>query len=342
MNTEKTRTWFTYRQFVAFIEIALAEAGHADVPVSRQWIDEDTPGYPCLMHVPIGAALTVPLKPLDYFFDVKDVDGLAWHAAEFAKALVNLARAERILEKYARDVRTAAVAAIAAARRDGLNVLLEGVGFKPTYAHHLTSGSWKDAALHVLASIKVRHTDFHLRPRVSEVRVEEPAEVAQALADVIKEQRERQDRLDELDALGADLIVDALTIELLEAHDLDVAQVLGEAWRRQCVNLRVEQGGRESWLSIVTSGGRATASADLGSAHWNGEYLWLTDGDRATGNAGLVGKSLGDLVQHPVFSRRTIVAVEDRHIDHFVFDLSDKLLFDAETGRTWRGERLAA
>jgi hypothetical protein len=342
MNTDKTNTWFTNRQFVAMIRTALDAAGHADVAVSRQWIDEDTPGYPFLMHVPVGTALTVPLRAMDSFSDAKNVDDLAWHAGEFAQALSNLTRAEKLLEKYARDVRAAAVAEIAAARRDGLDVLLENVGFKPTYARHLTGKDWKDAAMHVLASVRIRHTSFYLRPETSETWVEEPKDVARELAATLEEQRERQEQIRELDALGADLIVDALTIELLQSYGFDAAEVLRDAWRRQCVNLKVENAGREGWLSIVTYGGRATASVDLGDAYWNGEYLWLADKDRATGNTHLIGKSLADLVQHPVFSSRPIQAVVDRHIDHFAFDLSDKLLFEAETGRTWREATLTA
>ena len=341
MNTEKTNTWFTYRQFVAMIRNALDEAGHAEIPVSRQWIDEDTPGYPCLIHVPVGAALTVPLKPLDYFFDAKDNEELAWHAGEFAKALINLTRAERMLEKYARDVRTAAITAIVAARSNGLDVLLDGVGFKPTYAHHLTGSNWKDAALHILASVKVRHTEFHLRARVSTMWVEEPAEVAQELADLMEEQRERQDRLKELDALGADLIVDPITLDLLAAHGIDAEDALRQVWKNQHVGFKVNHLGHDTTLSLLSSEGRVTASIALYDAIWNGEHLWLTR-DRASDYGDFVGKSLGNLVPHPVFKSRRVVAADKRQIYHFMFDLSEKVFFDGDTGRIWREERLAA
>lgn len=333
MDDKKTRTWFSNRQFVAAIRAALDEAGRPDIAVSRQWIDEDTPGYRFLMNVPVGAALTVPLKAMTSFFEARSDDDLQWNAREFAKALINLNLAGKMLEKYARDVCTAASAAIAAARADGLDLLLEDVGFKPTYAYHLTGASWKDAAYHVLAAVTVRHTSFYLRPDRSEIWVEEPADIADELAGILVEQRERQDRLAELDALDADLVVDQITLDLLAAHGLDADETLSAVWKKQCVNLKVDHLGRETSLSLITSDGKVTASLTLQDAFWNGEHLWFTGDERMKDHKHLIGKSVGDLVQHPVFASRPIVDVVHRHADHVVFDLSEKVLFDADTGR---------
>lgn len=56
----------------------------------------------------------------------------------------------------------------------------------------------------------------------------------------------------------------------------------------------------------------------------------------------LIGKSLEGLVRHPAFASRPIVDVLRRHTDHVVLDLSDKVMFDANTDRIWREERLVA
>lgn len=342
MNTEQTRTWFSNRQFIAMIRSALDEAGHGGIGISRQWIDEESQEHPYQLHVPVGSALSLALLPLDDFLDVKNSDDLMQHAREFALALANLSRAEQMLEKYARDIRKAAATEIAAARAEGLDLVVDGVGFKPTYAHHLAGQDWKDAALSILAAVKVRNTSFYLRPKVSEVWVEETTDMAKELAHIIEDQRERQASIQRLEALGADLIVDTITLDLLKAHALDASEVLTEVWKKQCVNLQVEHLGRPTSLSLVSCDGEVTASLKLDEAYWNGRHLWLRDDTRASGNGGLVGKSLGALVQHPVFSERPIIAVDDRRIDHFVFDLSEKAMFDADTGRIWREERLAA
>lgn len=342
MNTENEIRNFTNRAFVEMVRTELASAGRPDVTIQRSWIDEDTRGHRFLLHVPVGTDLSVPLKAMDGFFHTQTDEDRKSHAVEFAKALINLRSAEAMLVKYAKSVHKATNAAVAAARADGLDVLLDRVGFKPIYAYHLNYHSWKEAALHVLAEVTIQHTSFYLRPHTSTMWIEEAEDVPEQLADILDEQRERQERIEELDALGCDLIVDGITLDLLAAHDLDASQILERAWKEQCVNLTVQHQGRDVSFSLVTSGGYITASIQLADAFWNGEHLWLSGPEADKDHKHLVGKSLGTLVPHPVFSSRPILDVFYRHADHFVFDLSDKFMFDADTGRIWREERLAA
>lgn len=342
MSTENAPNNFSNRDFVAMVRAELVQAGRPEVGIERIWIDEDTPGYPFLLNVPVGTEFTVPLKAMDGLFDTTSEKNRKSHARQFATALINLKFAEKMLEKYAHDVRRAANVAIAAARADGLDILLGNVGFKPTYANHLTSKSWKDAAHQVLAALTIRHTSFYLRPETSELWVEEPSEVANGLKIILEEQRERQDRIAEMEAHGADLVVDAITLDLLAAHGLDAQAVLEQVWKSQCVNLTVQHLGRETSFSLISSNGNVSAFIQLEEAVWNGEHLWFLGDERDKDHKDLVGKSLGDLVPHPAFRSRPISAVVVRHIDHVSFDLSDKALFDADTGRIWREERLAA
>lgn len=342
MTDQATRTTFSDRDFVAAVRTELAAAGRTDVVIERMWIDEDEPGYPFLLHVPVGTELSVPLQAAASFFEVVDADGLQRHAVAFAKALINLKQAEAMLVRYARDVRRAANATIAAARADGLNVLLDRISFKPTYAFHLTGTSYKDAAYQVLAAVTVRHTSFYLRPETSTIWVERPGDVAEELQNLLKEQKERQGLIADLDAIDADLIVDAITLDLLAAHGLDAADVLRRVWKKQCLNLQVEYDGRSTALSLITSRGMVTASIDLPQAFWNGEHLWFNGDERSVDHQTLVGRSLGDLVPHPAFTSRKVAAVTVRHIDHISFDLSEKFRFDADSGRIWGDERLAA
>ena len=342
MNDIDKNTAFPNRDFVAMVRAELVLMGRADIKIERSWIDEDEPGYPFLLHVPVGTELSIPLKAMSGFFETRTDEDRKWHAVEFAKALVNLKSAEAMMVKYARDVRRAANAAVAAARANGLDVLLDHVGFKPTYAYHLTQKVWKDAAFHVLAAVTIRHLSFYLRPTTSELWVEEPADVAKEMHDILDEQHTRQARLAEMDALGADLVVDQITLDLLAAHGLDAGDILTRVWKNQCVNLKVQHNGKEVLLSLISSDGVTTACIMLEDAIWNGEHLWFCGDEHMKDHKHLIGKSVGELVRHPVFTSRPIVDVIHRLADHVVFDLSDKVMFDADTGRFWREERLAA
>ncbi|WP_174285532.1 hypothetical protein [Sphingomonas bacterium] len=244
MKTEAAYVNITNRQFVATIRAKLDAGGHADVPVDRLWVDEDDQGYPFLLRVPVGAELIMPLMPLNGFFEADTPEKMDVHIGHFADALVNLRRGEKMLLRYVNGVRKAAVEVITAARADGLDLLLDRVGLKPAYAWHLAGGSWKDAISYVLAELRVRHTSFYLRPTVSEYYVEEAADVADEIQGLREEQRERQERLLELETIGADLEVDAITLDLLAAHGLDADQVLRDLWKRQSVTFTVQHLGR--------------------------------------------------------------------------------------------------
>lgn len=333
----------SHRDFIRHVRAKLDACGHADIAISRQWIDESTPGEAFLLNVPVGTDLVVPLMPTVGLFE-RSVAEADREIGQFAKALVNLRAAEKMLATYVRDVRRAASQEIAAARAAGLDLLLEGVDLRPTYAVHLTHKSWKEAAGNVLASVRVRNTSFLLRPETTELLVVEPAEAADEIAALRGQQRERQERLVQLDRMGADLEFDVVTLELLEAHGLEASAVLQRVWHEQCVELTVQHLGRDAKLSLTSFEGRLRASLELEDAYWNGEHLWFLKEELYTGHADASGKLLGDRVQHPVLARQLVSKVVPHPAGReLVFlDLSDKLLFDADTGRIWRREHLAA
>lgn len=342
MNKSEKRTSFSLRQFVAMVRSALDAADHPEIAFRRQWIDDAPQKYPFLVHVPVGPTLSIPLRPLDNIFDHGSNEALERNSEEFALALINLKQAEKLIEKYVRGVRTAATAEIANAQAEGIDILLDSVGLTATYARQLTFTDWREAVQRVPATIKIRSTSFFLQPEVAEIIIRNPADVADEFTTIRKDQWKRLQKLAELEQLGADLVVDTLTLDLLAAHSIDAVEALRDVCRSQCINLKVQHLGRETLLSLISSGGKVTASMALEDAHWNGEFLWLRDEALVDRNSDLAGKSLGDLVRHPVFSSRPIVSHEHRHTAHFTFDLSEKVHFDAETGRIWREERLAA
>lgn len=333
----------TNREFVALVRAKLDAAGHRDVAIERHWISQNTLGHAFVLNVPVGAELVIPLVPTSGLYSEPSEDADR-HINDFAEALVNLRAAEKTLTKYVCDVRQKASQEIAAAQATGLDVSLEGVALKPTYAHHLVHPSWKEAASHILAVVQVRAISFYLQPESAQLFVKDPEDVVDKLQTLFEDQNGRQRRLADLDAVGADLEVDAFTVDLLEAHGVAVDAILREVWTEQCVNLLVQHEGRDARLTLLSGNGRVNATFATGSICWNGEFLWIADADSPEDRTGLVGKTLAGLTRHPVLSSRPVKAVSPGHggPDLIHFDLSDKLLFDAETGRIWRSEDLLA
>lgn len=331
------------REFIAAVRAKLDEAGYPEIPVRRQWIREDDPESRFLLMVPVGPDLMVPLKAADGFHELS-VQDAGPHIEHFATALINLHAGEGWLEKYAQEVRRTARQEISRARKTGLDVVLESIGFKPVRAYQLSDRSWKEAMQFVFVELGVRVLSFHLQPETVQVWVGEPSEAVETLREALQDQQSRQDRLEELFERGFDLEVDALTVDLLKSHGLDPVQVLRTVWKAQCVNLEVQHLGRRANLSLVTSDGRVESSIALDDAFWNGEHLWFLKEELFTGHDRLVGKSLGGKVQHPVLANRPITKVV-RHPagrDLIFLDLSDKLLFDADTGSIRQDRKDAA
>lgn len=335
----------TKREFVRLVRAKLDADGHRDIAIERNWIDVDADGHPFLLRVPVGTELEVPLRPMEGLFEI-GADDTDTQIGHYAKALVTLKRSEKTLVRYAGDVRRAANAEIATARAEGLDLLLKEVSFKPTRAYHLARADWKDAALHVLACVRVQHTSFNLRPTTSDLLVEEADDVAAEMLGLRVDQRERQAKLAEMELAGYDLMVDAITLDLLAAHGLDATEVLRDVWKRESLHLTVKLDVIDTRLSLMASDGVVTASIELENAYWNGEHLWFTDEALHTGHAEMAGKALGNLVSHPTFAARPITSVKpfgpkaERELIYF--DISEKFYFDADTGRIWREERLAA
>tara|TARA_R110000868_G_scaffold411785_1_gene710584 strand:- start:65719 stop:66756 length:1038 start_codon:yes stop_codon:yes gene_type:complete len=345
MTHNKSKPFITNRGVIALIRAKLDAEGHSDVAVSRQWIDEDTPGEPFLLNVPLGTELFVPLRAMEGFFNIQDQEDADWHASLFAQALVNLQKATKMLLTYAAKVKKEALAQVAAARADGLDIQFSGISFKSTYVRALSGMDWKEAAFGVLAEVSIRNTSFHLQPEVSSFCVEEAVDVADEMADLLKDQRERQQRLEELERAGFDLTVDQITIDLLEAHELDVTQTLRRAWKKQCVNRKITFGEQEGTVSIHTSDGVVGSSLQLGELCWNGEYAWFHGEKGEQDLRGLLGKTLAGLTSHPVFCALPITNIvhHDAGVrDLFYFDMSQVRTFDADSGDLGEEQRLAA
>ena len=184
MTHNKSKPFITNRGVIALIRAKLDAEGHSDVAVSRQWIDEDTPGEPFLLNVPLGTELFVPLRAMEGFFNIQDQEDADWHASLFAQALVNLQKATKMLLTYAAKVKKEALAQVAAARADGLDIQFSGISFKSTYVRALSGMDWKEAAFGVLAEVSIRNTSFHLQPEVSSFCVEEACPPSAPMAQI--------------------------------------------------------------------------------------------------------------------------------------------------------------
>lgn len=342
MNNNEFGIRFSTRNFINQIRAELAAAGRSDVPVERSWIGEDDTGLSFVLRVPVGTDAVVPLRSRNEADDIDIAAKRGRHAAYFAEALINLDAAEKMLVEYAGDIRRSASAAIEAARANGLDIQLERVGFRPVSASRLTGTDWKTAADHVLAAVTLRVLGSHLRPTETTFWVEEGADVAAGMKGILEEQRALQDRAAELESMGADFVVDQITLDILAAHGLEAGEVLLGMRNVPSSAVTVQHEGQDLTLSLMNHQGAVSIFMAMRDAVWNGSYLWLLGDEEKKDHKHLVGKSLGDLVRHPAFASRPVAEVDRHHVDHVHFDLSDKVLFDADSGRLWRDEKLAA
>lgn len=331
---------FPTRELIAKTRAGLDAAGHQDVRVDGLWIDEDRSAPSPTLDVPIGADMVLPLEPL--------TDGTAPPSVvvdEFARHLVqalpNVLRAGPSLRRYAAAVRRAAVREIEAARADGLELLLESVTLRPTSAWLLTGADWRSAADHVLAEVRVRRLSFHLRQEVIAVVVGEPKEVTKELAPIREQQGERQRRAAELAALGADLEVDGITLDLLRVAGLPLVELLRRARSEQCVNVAADHQEGAAGLALLNSDGRVTASMRQDGLFWNGERMWGPFRVEPERIPGLIGAEASTLVAHPAFASARIVSIAgDEHPEMDVIRFETPMhLFDASSGRVWPSGR---
>jgi hypothetical protein len=352
MSMEETQTFnpYPFRDLFGRVRAGLDAAGRHEIAFDLLWVNDDRKGYPFTIDVPVGVEFVVPLRPLESM--LTQSDGLDRFADALVPAMINIRRAEKTLVRYGEAIRRAAKREIRAARDAGHDVLLERVNFKPTYAWHLTQEDWKNAASYILAQVDVRNTSSHLRPEITSIVVEEPEHMGRELASVLEKQLEHQGALEAMRDRGADLVVDAITVDLLRVHGFDIAETLRQVWKRQCVNLKVAGVDDRIGLSITSSRGRVSSCTGVGDAYWNGEQLWFAQGVDMEELSQAEGKCLSTLASHPTFAALKVARVErsgDRPpLIHFQPPGPD-LLFDASTGRVWpdpatpsTSERIAA
>ena len=154
----------------------------------------------------------------------------------------------------------------------------------------------------------------------------------------------RQALLAELHARDADLEVDAITLDFLDAHGLPAAELLRRVWKEQCVNLDIEQDGADRHFSISASDGRVSSSMSLGNgAFWNGEKAWFRTDIPLEQLRALVGSPAAAIIKHPAFAKPKIATIEAGHAETVEATFENpSLLFDQASGRLWREEWKAA
>ena len=196
-----------------------------------------------------------------------------------------------------------------------------------------------EAASYIVAVIKVRHLSSALQYEVSELQADNPQVLEEQLLDIKARHAESQVRLHELDQSGYDLELDTLTYDLLNTHFEDVPALLKTIWKQECISLEVDYGGRKCPMSISSFKGRVTVNLHFDNLFWNSEHLWYPAGKLKELRQNAV---LSDYIAHPVFANRPILKIESGLHDLVSFDLSDRMLFDAESASVWSSTRLAA
>ena len=326
------------RQFIDQVRKRLCAQGRPDILLSRLWIETEPTDEPFVLNVPIGPEYTVGVRPINVEF-WNDPALFERTVGQFADALINLRDAEQSILNYVEDVRLQALKAITSARDEGFDIGLEGVNLRPVQAIHLSQDGWEEAASYIVAVIKVRHLSSALQYEVSELQADNPQVLEEQLLDIKARHAESQVRLHELDQSGYDLELDTLTYDLLNTHFEDIPALLKTIWKQECINLEVDYGGRKCPMSISSFKGRVTVNLHFDNLFWNSEHLWYPAGKLKELSQNAV---LGDYIAHPAFANRPILKIESGLHDLVSFDLSDRMLFDAESASVWGSTRLAA
>ncbi|OYY66582.1 hypothetical protein [Sphingomonas sp. 28-62-11] len=326
---------------IAAVRAALDASGRSDINLERGWltVTEGEDDYvEAVVLVPIGRNLSLPLKSLHR----NEAPAVVFQrfAEDLLKALPNVERARWSLRRYAADTRRAAEAAIADARAEGLDVSLERIELRPTYAWHMTDRSWKEAADHVLARVLVNGLNRDLNPDVIGFDVGQPGDVADELAGALNQQKEIQDKRDALGRQGASVAVDVVTLSILFEYDLGfetISEVVRVGHKTVEVAMR---DGSTGHLHIVSSEGKVICNFH---SRAEGAWRWCMDrleiaADPAWGvDETLVGRDVAELSGDKLFEGLTVASTRRGVGGVIALEIdAPTRLFNAETGQFLR------
>ena len=239
------------------INSKLEGAGRPDIKVETRSVTSFGHRPLFELNVEVGPGLSVCLMP-------REGHTIEQQLSDCATALIKLKESETTLAAYVGELSEICKSHIDAARDNGLDLAVEHVGLGPSFATDVADTS-NDPAGIIHGMVVVRHTSFALSETATSLFVESPADLKEKLATLMEDQRRRQLRIEEIQAHSADLVIDEITLALLEAHSIDPVPVLHEVLRSGYVELPVSDGDRSVQLKFRVDEGRVLSSFELGA-----------------------------------------------------------------------------
>tara|TARA_R110002124_G_scaffold274840_1_gene444889 strand:+ start:19291 stop:20463 length:1173 start_codon:yes stop_codon:yes gene_type:complete len=348
MNSIKYKSQFIARDFAVRVRQVLKRIGQSDVRFEPNWLDLAFDNHQVVFNVPISVQSSVPIIVLEYSYDEESDEKRDIEIDNFAHALVILSKARKHLCKFQRQLIRSAIAKIEEARGNGLDLQLEKMAFCPFSASEISTYSWKELVEDVTADMHVRHIDYTLRSCVSSFEVKDDDEIGQELAELCEQHVELQKVAAEFEAMNADLVLDTITLDIMEAERLDKVSILRELLVSESGSITIRK-DEDSALAISMDRGHVSIFLTTSNFVWNGKEMWFTDkkgvGMMISRNIDFsdlaVGKTLASHVDHPAFKSRPISG--NGRAGHLIdFELDRANVFDAYAGTIRIQNNLAA
>lgn len=311
--------------FAKVIQACLA-ARDSDAIFRTCWIKEDAEGRPFIVEVPIGMEHRIFLYSRSV--DWTDTQAAQREGERYAKALINLRKAEKSLLRYVGGIRAEARRKINDGRDEGLDVRLSKVDFRTTCVNLLAFDDWRMAANYVLCDVYVEGFGFDLERETTAVAVEEREDVADALQGYFDDQEELESKIAELDRLAADFWIDDLELALLRDSGVDIADTMRRLKNEDALEIDLAQ---NQSLTITKCRGVVRMMLDGPEYWWNGTTIYSKDRNRDQ-----PVNAPSDITEHPVLTRQPVESSSGNEFNRsFVFTRGDRSLVDADAGRIW-------
>ena len=293
------------RILVEGIRRVLRERGYGEIMFRSAWLKDGEGSDPFLMDVPVSPELIVTLRPEMTTLDTPTSASWTREADNFASALITLHKGEKNLTKYAKDMMIVAANEVRKARDEGLDIRVLGVGFMPVYAEALSLPKLLEALDYVVAEVTLEITESTLERDTVILTLEEPEDLPTAFEEYRYLQAERQRREDELEAIGADLEVGEISLEILKMTGEEPGKILLGLLEQGLQTFKLTDGSR---VTVTNDGGVAEAHLETDQLLWNGKVLKLRGSNVEGEDPRAVITALGSRTGCSIFASRPVVS----------------------------------
>jgi hypothetical protein len=318
----------------------LQSSGNADVRFERRWMASGD-GDLISVQAPIGPELSISLRPRSQDSRMLTLEEIDCFAEDIAVALVTLKKAQKVVRRYAAQMRQAALATLDELNSQGLDMQLTRVGFMPLRARDLSLPDWRDSASRIVCCLDIRHAADWQGFETTTLTIDEPDEVDDEIRSLGIDVDSNQARCAALDAAGIDLVLDSISLDILASHDIDPVSALRALVNSNKAVMKHETNDPAIELYLDRSGEYVTIKILTAKAFWDGKMLVFETADASLSDL-KPGCSLGALFPHPAFQARPIELSADIGKPIVTFALDRRVRFNAFEGKIWTEEAAAA